>query len=243
LKIVGGRAGFHSVSFTGEKYESISKLKNGKITTEIRQKKEHMKIVDILSKIPFIRAYAMFFEIIIRFWKLYLFTLIALLVLESFFNEKGNVSFLHNINMNTSVVVLSFLIIASFIIKLTPIGKYHAAEHMVAHAYGKYPSLTLEEVKKQPRIHKDCGTNLVISVLTCFFLLKMVFGDATWVFIVSWSIGYELWKNEPKLLWDAILAIGKAIQYLFFTSKPEEKHLLVAMEAMKKLEEEECANL
>lgn len=139
MKIYGGRAGYRSVSFTGEKYESISKLKDGKITTEIIQKKKHMKVTDILSKIPFIRVFAMFFEIIIRLWKLYLFTLIALLVLESFFNEKGNVSFLHNINMNmnTTAVVLSFLIIASFIIKLTEIGKYHAAEHQIANSYVK----------------------------------------------------------------------------------------------------------
>nr|WP_249315716.1 DUF1385 domain-containing protein [Bacillus sp. FJAT-49711] len=184
----------------------------------------------------------MFFEIIIEYWKLYLATVVALFLLEFFFNEKGNDSFLHNINMNTLVVVLSFLVIASLIIKATEMGRLHGAEHMVYHAYVKDPHLTLEKVKKQPRIHKDCGTNLVISIVICFFLLMMVFGNASWVFFISCSIGFELWKTEPKILWDAVLAIGKAAQYLLFTSKPEEKHLLVAMEAMKKLEEAEYSN-
>ncbi len=62
----------------------------------------------------------------------------------------------------------------------------------------------------------------------------MKFGEDVWVFLVSWSIGYELWKSEPKIIWGLVLVIGKATQYLLFTSKPKEKHLIVAIEAITK---------
>lgn len=70
----------------------------------------------------------------------------------------------------------------------------------------------------------------------------MIFGDSAWVLLVSWIIGYEVWRNEPKVIWNLILIIGKGAQYLLFTSKPKEKHLIVAMEAITRLEEKELAN-
>lgn len=70
----------------------------------------------------------------------------------------------------------------------------------------------------------------------------MVFGDGVWVFLVSWSIGYELWKTEPKVIWSSVLMIGKVVQYILFTAKPEDKHLKVAIEAMTRLQEKELAN-
>ncbi|WP_063590888.1 hypothetical protein [Peribacillus frigoritolerans] len=60
----------------------------------------------------------------------------------------------------------------------------------------------------------------------------MKFGEVVWVFLVSWSIGYELWKSEPKIIWWLVLVIGKATQYLLFTSKPKEKHLIMVIEAI-----------
>jgi hypothetical protein len=62
----------------------------------------------------------------------------------------------------------------------------------------------------------------------------MKFGEVVWVFPVSWSIGYELWKSEPKIVWGLVLVIGKATQYLLFTSPPPKKHLIVAIEAITK---------
>lgn len=70
----------------------------------------------------------------------------------------------------------------------------------------------------------------------------MVFGDSIWLYLGAWIIGYEIWQIEPKLIWDLIVIIGKAAQYLLFTSKPQDKHLIIAIEALKRLEEKEIAN-
>lgn len=239
MGIYGGRSGLNSVLFIGEKYRAIARFKDGEIITETWAKKGHKGIFTVLSRIPFVRAFSLLVELAIDYWRLFLFYIIALFLLKLFLLGTSNTNFSHTIPINTIVMLFGFLMIAGLFIKITPIGKYHSAEHMTANAYDRDTNITLEKVKKQPRTHKNCGTNLVISIFICFCILFMIFGDAFWVFPVSWSIGYEIWRGEPKIFWDAILAIGKAAQYFLFTSKPKEKHLLVAIAAIRKLEEKE----
>ncbi|WP_153461417.1 DUF1385 domain-containing protein [Sediminibacillus terrae] len=239
MEIYGGRAGFNSVSFTGERYYAVSEIKNNEITTYIKPKKEGGKITDILSRIPFARSYSLFIELIINRWKQLLSTFIILFLFEKVLNMESNSIFLTVFSNNSLLGLSSFLVLVSLVIKITPIGKLHGAEHMCAHAYTKNLNLTLETEKDQPRTHKDCGTNFITSIFICFLMLQMVFGDSVWVILLSWSIGYELWKCKPKIAWDIVVVIGKAAQYLLFTSKPKEKHILVAIEAIKKLEEKE----
>lgn len=239
MKIYGGKAGFNSVSFTSNRYESMARFKDGKIITETKRKKENMKITKVLSKVPFLRSFSMIFEMVIEFWKRFLFMAIVLIIMRAIFSEDSNVSLLYTIPINSLIVLCCVLIIVGFIINLSPIGQYHSAEHMCANAYDKGLNLTIEHVKSQPRVHKDCGTNLVISFFVCFVILFIVFGDAPWVYLVAWSIGYEFWRNEPKVIWSFILVIGKITQYLLYTSKADEKHLLVAIAALRELEKEE----
>ncbi|WP_164669915.1 DUF1385 domain-containing protein [Virgibacillus doumboii] len=241
MEIYGGRAGYNSVRFKGEKYQSIARFKDGEIWTGTKRNKGNKKIFTILAKIPFIRAFSLLLELIIDYWKLFLFYIIAWLFINFFMIGTTNTNFLHTFSINALVMLFCLLIIAGLFIKLTPIGKYHAAEHMAINAYEKDSNLTLEKVKKQPRTHKNCGTNLVISIFICFCILFIAFGDVFWVFPISWCIGYEIWRREPKIIWDAIFVIGKAAQYILFTSKPEEKHLNVAIAAVRKLEEKEAS--
>lgn len=242
MKIYGGRAGFNSVRFKGEKYQSTARFKGGEIRTDTKRNNGRKKLFIFFSKIPLIRSFSLLVELIIDYWKLFLFYIIFLCLLEFSLTGISNKNMLHTIPINTLGMLFCFLIIAGLFIKITPIGKYHAAEHMAANAHDRCQTVTLEKVKMQPRTHKDCGTNLVISIFICFCILFMVFGDAFWVILASWSIGYEIWRGEPRIIWGAIFAIGKTAQYLFFTSKPEEKHLIVAMEAIRKLEKKESAN-
>lgn len=243
VEIYGGRAGYNSVSFTGVRYQVLSRFKNGKITTETRLNNNvDKKINIILSKIPFVRSFSMVIELIIQYWRRFIIAAIVLLLMEFIFIEKSNSIFLYTMPINGLEMMLCLLVMAGLIIKVSPIGAYHAAEHQTSTAYERNLVLTVEKVNTQPRTHKDCGTNLVISFLICFSILFSVFGDEVWVYFVSWSIGYELWKNEPKIVWESIVVIGKVAQYLLFTSKPTEKHLVVAIEAITKLEKEELAN-
>jgi hypothetical protein len=68
MEIYGGRAGFNSVSFTGERYYAVSEIKNNEITTYIKPKKEGGKITDIISRVPFVRSYSLFIELILERW-------------------------------------------------------------------------------------------------------------------------------------------------------------------------------
>ncbi|WP_339216995.1 DUF1385 domain-containing protein [Ornithinibacillus sp. FSL M8-0202] len=239
MEINGGRAGFNSVSFTGKKYQSVSRFKDKKITTETRLKKENKKLYVFISKLPFFRSFTMILDQINN--KILLFFITIFFLKEFLIIGKSNSVLSQTIPVHPFVMIAIILVMASLIIKLSPVGRYHAAEHMAATAYEKNPNLTLEQVSKQPRIHNDCGTNLIITVLIIFLLLYMVFGSGIWGLLLSWSIGYEIRRAEPKIVWDVLLLIGNAAQYFLFTSKPKEKHLLVAIEAIKKLEEKEIS--
>ena len=242
MEINGGRAGFNYVSFTGGKYQVLARFKDRKITTETRMNRDDNKIAIILSKIPFIRSFLMLFQVLIEFWKRFLLVIIVFFLVKFLLIEGSNSEFSYTIPINTLEFLSILLIIVSLIIKISPVAKYHAAEHKAFSAYEKGLNLTIENVRKQPRTHGKCGTNLVASYFICFSILFMVFGDSIWLYLGAWSIGFEIWRNEPKIIWDSILVIGKVAQYLLFTSKPQDKHLIVAIEAMKRLEEEELAN-
>ncbi|WP_026906753.1 DUF1385 domain-containing protein [Paucisalibacillus globulus] len=193
MEIYGGRAGFNSVSFTSEKYESLTRFKDSKIITEISLRKGNRGITNILLKIPFVRSFSLLIEIVIDYWKRFLIVVVPLFLFNLYVIKESTSTSLFVFPINTLEMLFIFLILAGLMIKITPIGKYHAAEHMVANAYEMDSDLTLEMVKKQPRTHRDCGTNLVISIFICFCILFLFFGGAKWVLLVSWSIGYELW--------------------------------------------------
>ncbi|RTR26296.1 DUF1385 domain-containing protein [Robertmurraya yapensis] len=242
VKVLGGRAGYNYVSFTGEKYQALSQLKNGKITTETKVNREDKKITIILSNIPFVRSFSMVFELLIEHWRRFIVAAIVLILMELLFIGRSNSIFLYTIPINNLEMLLGLLVIAGLIIKISPIGKYHGAEHMTVSTYESGLNLTLENVRRQPRVHKDCGTSLAVSIVLCFSILSLILDDSVYVFLLAWSIGYELWRGEPKVIWSLILVIGKVTQYLLFTSKPQNRHLIVAIEALKRLEEKELEN-
>ena len=200
------------------------------------------KITILLSKIPFVRSFSMILELIIENWKRFLIAVIVLLLMEVLLIGESNYLLLHTIQISTLELLFFFLVLAGLIIKLTPIGKYHAAEHMTVSVFESGRNLTIENVRRQLRVHKDCGTNLAVSIVLCFSVLSLILDDSVYVFLLAWAIGYELWRGEPKVIWSLILLIGKVTQYLLFTSKPKDKHLIVAIEAITRLEEAELAN-
>lgn len=242
VKVLGGRAGYNFVSFTGKKYQTLSQFKNGGITTETKLNKEDKKITIILSKIPFVRSFSMVFDLLIEYWRRFIVAVIVLILMELLFIGKSNSIFLYTIPINNLEMLLGLLVIAGLFIKVSEIGSYHAAEHMTVSAFESGLKLTLENVRRQPRVHKDCGTNHAVSIVLCFSVLSLILDDSVYVFLLAWAIGYELWRGEPKVIWSLILVIGKVTQYLLFTSKPQDKHLMVAIEALKRLEERELAN-
>ncbi|ADU28483.1 DUF1385 domain-containing protein [Evansella cellulosilytica] len=237
MEVYGGRAGYNSVCFKSERYKVISRWENGGIKTKTTRKKGKRKLFFVLSKVPFVRAFSFIFELLMEYWGyvLSVFMIVLLLQIKLFESFKS-----YSIPISPLVLLLVLLLISGLFIKVTPIGKYHAAEHMVARAYEiDGGDLSIEKVRQHSRIHKNCGTNLVTSILIFYICCFFIIGDGIWVLLVSWGIGYELWKSEPKGIWNIMLVIGGILQYYLFTSKPDDRHLLVAIEAMRVMEEQE----
>lgn len=240
MNIRSGRAGYNSVSFTGDRYEAIAKAQRDEIIAITHVRNENMGVItDLISNVPLLRSFTIIVETVISHWKLFLFMMIASIIVNSIFSEKPDVNSLNALSNNSLILLIVILIISTLFIKLTPVSRYHAAEHMCANAYDKGLPITLDHVSTQSRVHKDCGTHLIISFIITYILLFVVFGGAPWVFLLSWAIGYEIWRSEPIILWQFILSLGKVAQYLLFTSVPQDKHLLVAISALKALEHKE----
>ena len=107
--------------------------------------------------------------------------------------------------LNTAFFFLHSLVFL-LMFRLTPIAGVHAAEHQTVHALERGLPLTVENVRKMPRAHPRCGTNLmaiaglvvvgvthlpalspdwVLGVLLFTFLAWRSFGDVLQVFFTT----------------------------------------------------------
>ncbi|MDM7461492.1 MAG: DUF1385 domain-containing protein, partial [bacterium] len=67
----------------------------------------------------------------------------------------------------------SIFVVFLLLMRLLPIAGTHAAEHMVVHAIERGEPLTLEVVRRMPRVHPRCGTNLVAGIALFLGLSKL----------------------------------------------------------------------
>jgi len=61
-----------------------------------------------------------------------------------------------------------------FILRASPLTRYHGAEHQAVHALERGEPLTVEVVSRMPRVHPRCGTNILAAV-AIFGILVMTF--------------------------------------------------------------------
>ena len=72
-------------------------------------------------------------------------------------------------------ISLSVFVVFLLLMRLTPLAGYHAAEHQTVHAVERSERLIPEIVRRMPRPHPRCGTNLVAAVIV-FSTLSQAFG-------------------------------------------------------------------
>jgi len=109
--------------------------------------------------------------------------------------------------------------------RLIPLSGTHAAEHMVVHAIERGEELTPEIVRRMPRVHPRCGTNLAVGAALFMGLFN-----------------YE-WTHEQELrLLVAFLAtvifyrpLGSLVQYWITTKKPSERQIASGIRAGREL--------
>lgn len=109
--------------------------------------------------------------------------------------------------------------------RLLPLAGIHAAEHQVVHAIERGEELTPAVVRRMPRVHPRCGTNLAVGA--SLFL----------------GLGTSDWVSEPslRLLMAAIITLivwrplGNLVQYWVTTRTPTDKHLQMGLRSGQEL--------
>lgn len=119
------------------------------------------------------------------------------------------------------VVSASSMILFLFGLRSLPLAGYHAAEHMVVHAIERGEPLEYEVVRRMPRVHPRCGTNLAIA-------LGLFLG----IFTIPWS------PDDSVRLLTAVLVTmffwrpaGEFAQFWFTTRPPNRKQLEAGIRA------------
>jgi CBS domain-containing protein len=119
----------------------------------------------------------------------------------------------------------SEFILFLLLMRMLPIAGTHAAEHMVVHAIERGEPLVLEVVRRMPRVHPRCGTNLVAAVVLFLGLANFFQGMAP-----------EMSEMRDMALLFALLItvmfwrpFGELLQWLATTKPPTDAQLLSAI--------------
>lgn len=248
--IKGGGARFNGVVFYSENFSSKAMRENdGTIRIEVSKRKSVPNFERLIKRLPLIRGLFLFLKPAIVMWKIilivYLPLLIFVLVSSVSSESASHSSFILILTIMSKVIDNYFwlliaitLTIYAVIIKLSDLGKYHGAEHMTDSCFNSLSSLVISDVAKQSRIHKHCGTNLVIFLFVVFFILSFIISDYIVLTVLSVSLAYEVFLIQSRIM-APIYWIGGFFQYHFFTSKPTIEHLEVAIASYEVLIEAE----
>ena len=63
------------------------------------------------------------------------------------------------------------------LLRLLPLSGTHGAEHMVVHAIERREPLTYEVVRRMPRVHPRCGTNLAVGAMLFIWLIGLTWDN------------------------------------------------------------------
>ncbi|MGQ9487465.1 MAG: DUF1385 domain-containing protein [Armatimonadota bacterium] len=110
-------------------------------------------------------------------------------------------------------------------VRLSPIAGIHAAEHMTVHAIERGEPLELEYVRRMPRVHPRCGTNLAAGAIIFLTLANLntgIYRDIT--LLVAFVTALLAWRP-----------LGNVLQALFTTRPPTDRQLRNGIEAGKQL--------
>ena len=124
--------------------------------------------------------------------------------------------------------------------------QYHGAEHKTIHTYELDLPLTVENVRKQSRLHPRCGTNflLIVMVVSIFVfaflgwpnLLERIVSRVLLMPVVA-GIAYEVirlaGRSEHSFV-QVLIKPGLALQYMT-TREPEDDQIEVAIRALEEV--------
>ncbi|MCM1505619.1 MAG: DUF1385 domain-containing protein [Ruminococcus flavefaciens] len=142
------------------------------------------------------------------------------------------------------VIFVGYMALVSLMKDIRRQYEYHGAEHKTIACHEAELPLTVENVRKQSRFHKRCGTSFIFIVLIVgIFVMCFVPFTVTWQRIVSSlvllplivGISYEcirLAGNHDNLFTRILSAPGLAMQRIT-TREPDDSMIEIAITALK----------
>lgn len=119
--------------------------------------------------------------------------------------------------------------------KCKSLGRFHSAEHMAINAYNKLNRIpTLNELKKSSRFSNSCGSNKINGRIIIFAFISFAGPFLIRMGVIKYLIIMTL---IPIII--AVLSYVGAMNIfqVFFTNKPNDVELQVALEGLKKYED------
>jgi CBS domain-containing protein len=125
------------------------------------------------------------------------------------------------VNAISSILQLA-LFAASF--RLLPIAGIHAAEHMVVHTIERGEPLLPGVVKRMPRVHPRCGTNLAVGASLFLGIATSPIPNDEMRLILALVVTTLLWRR-----------VGGFVQYWITTRPPTDRQIELGIKAGKEL--------
>ncbi len=142
------------------------------------------------------------------------------------------------------VIFVIYILLVSKMKDIHRVFQYHGAEHKTIFCYENGDDLTVENVKKQGRLHPRCGTSFLILVM---IISIIVFSFVSWenpiqrviirllLLPLVAGLSYELIKfagRHSGMIVDIISAPGMWLQKIT-TAEPDESQIEVAIASLK----------
>ncbi|MFW2504226.1 peptide chain release factor N(5)-glutamine methyltransferase [Clostridium diolis] len=145
------------------------------------------------------------------------------------------------------VILLLYMFSISKLNDIYRVFQYHGAEHKTIFCYEAMEELTVENVRKQSRLHPRCGTNFLFLVM---FVSIIVFSFTGWGVIIErlalriilipvvTGISYEIikWLGKNDSMLAQIIAYPGLKLQLLTTKEPDDSQIEVAIASLKAAE-------
>ena len=239
--LFGGMARWDGLDLFGPNYMSVAYRKDGEIHVRVEPssiKKPKNPTVRRISRLPIARSFffwgRLLLQVVGSFWVLFFFAAtLAILWLFVRLMEIGSGSGPLGglFAFFAEFPILPMLLLFFAAMRLTPIGRYHGAEHKVVAAYENYGEVTLEGANKSSRIHPRCGTNILGYIVLAALLDPLIawWGYAILQFILISEAWYVFGNTRPSIV------VGNFLQRYFTTTEPRRSELEVAVESLNRL--------
>ncbi len=142
------------------------------------------------------------------------------------------------------LIFLVYVILVSKMEDIKRVFQYHGAEHKTIFCYEAGDELTVENVKKQKRLHPRCGTSfLILVMIVSIILFSFISADNAILRVlirllllpVVAGISYELIKFAGRHSGPVVRVISAPGMWLqkITTNEPDDSQIEVAIEALK----------